>query len=286
MSEPFGYCLNTGTIRGHNLGIVEQVDVAAKAGYGAIEPWIDSIEGYVEAGGSLRDLRRRIADAGLKVPSAIGFAPWIVDSAARRSAGLEQARREMDLVRQIGGTAIAAPPAGAIKRKGLSPYVAAERYRALLEVGREMGVVPIAELWGFSRPLSRLGEVIMVAVESGHPDACILPDVYHIYKGGSDYAGLKLLGPSAIRVFHMNDFPARPPRETITDADRVYPGDGVAPLRQILRDLDAIGFRGWLSLELFNEAYYKQPAPKVAKTGLAKMRSVVRKSLAGRKAGR
>ena len=37
-SEPFIYGLNTGTIRGHELSIVEQVDVTAKAGYRAIEP--------------------------------------------------------------------------------------------------------------------------------------------------------------------------------------------------------------------------------------------------------
>ncbi|MGB2820836.1 MAG: sugar phosphate isomerase/epimerase, partial [Phycisphaerae bacterium] len=61
MDEPFGYCLNTATIRGHGLGIVEQVELAAAAGYGGIEPWIDDIEAYRDAGGSLRDLRKRIA---------------------------------------------------------------------------------------------------------------------------------------------------------------------------------------------------------------------------------
>ena len=59
---------------------------------------------------------------------------------------------------------------------------------------------------------------MFVAIESGHPKACLLPDVYHIYKGGSDFAGLGLLSGSAIQVFHVNDYPADPPRETINDA--------------------------------------------------------------------
>jgi len=286
MDEPFGYCLNTATIRGHRLGIVEQVELAAAAGYGGIEPWIDDIEAYRDAGGSLRDLRRRIADAGLTVAGAVGFAEWIVDNPKRRAAGLEQARRDMDIVRRIGGTHIASPPAGATKRRGLSPLVAAERYRALLEVGERAGVVPVLELWGFSRPLSRLGEVAMVAMETGRRDARVLLDVYHIYKGGSDYAGLTLLRGEALPVLHMNDYPARPPRARITDAHRVYPGDGVAPLRQILRDLRAIGFTGWLSLELFNPAYYAQPAPKVAGRGLSKMKAAVRKALGSGKSRR
>lgn len=279
MSEPFGYCLNTGTIRGHKLGIVQEVELAAAAGYDAIEPWIDEIQSYRQGGGSLRDLRRRIADAGLKVPSAIGFARWLADQRSRRARGLEEARRDMELVRRIGGTGIAAPPAGMIKRKGLSPFVAAERYRALLDVGRRAGVVPILELWGFSTCLSRLGEVAMAAIEAGRDDACLLLDVYHIYKGGSDFAGLKAFPGHAVRVLHMNDYPARPSRRRITDAHRVYPGDGIAPLRQVLRDLHATGFRGWLSLELFNREYYKQPAPKVARTGLAKMKAAVRKAI-------
>ncbi len=35
-----------------------------------------------------------------------------------------------------------------------------------------------------------------------------------------------------------------PPRETIADKNRVYPGDGVAPLGEILRTLFANGFEG------------------------------------------
>ena len=77
----------------------------------------------------------------------------------------------------------------------------------------------------------------MVAIESGHPKACILPDVFHLYKGGSSLEGVRLLAPAAIHVFHVNDYPAQPARDKVTDADRVYPGDGVAPYRTLLRDL-------------------------------------------------
>ena len=69
----------------------------------------------------------------------------------------------------------------------------------------------------------------MVCVEASHPKACLLPDVYHIFKGGSDFGGLALLDDNAIQVFHMNDYPAEPAREQMKDAHRVYPGDGVAP---------------------------------------------------------
>ena len=181
----FIYCLNTATIRGQKLGIVKEIEVASKVGYQAIEPWIDTISDYQKQGGSLSDLKKRIADAGLTVPSAIGFPQWIVNDDSKRAQGLEQARREMDVVAQIGGTRLAAPPAGATDVPGLDLFQAARRYRALLEAGDQIGGVPQLELWGFSKNLNRLGECACVAIDSGHAKACLIVDVYHLYKGGS-----------------------------------------------------------------------------------------------------
>jgi sugar phosphate isomerase/epimerase len=101
--EQFRFGLNTSTIRGQKLSIVEEVDIAAKAGYQALEPWIDELERYAQSGGSLEDLGKRLKDAGITVESAIGFCEWIVDDAERRKKGLESVRRAMELVQKIGG---------------------------------------------------------------------------------------------------------------------------------------------------------------------------------------
>lgn len=276
---PFRYCLNTSTIRGQKLGIEKEIDVAAEAGYDAIEPWVRSVQEYVEAGGKLADLRKRIEDRGLTVESAISFPRWIVDDDAVRAEAVEQVKREMDLLAQIGGQRIAAPPAGATNGPELDLLKAAERYRAILEVGAQIGVVPQVEVWGSSKNLHRLGQSMFVVIESGHPKACLLPDVYHIYKGGSDFTGFKTISSPTIQVFHLNDYPADPPRETIRDGDRVMPGDGIAPLTQILRSLLDNGSKAILSVELFNAVYWKKDPLEVAKTGLAKMKAAVQKAL-------
>jgi sugar phosphate isomerase/epimerase len=276
--RPFRYCLNTATIRGQKLGVVKEIEVAGQAGYDAIEPWIDSINEYVKNGGALSDLKKRINDAGLTVESAIGFPEWIVDDDAQRAKGMERAKREMDIVAQIGGKRMAAPPSGATKEPPkLELLRAAERYRALLEAGEQIGVVPQLELWGFSKNLNRLGECVCVAMESGHRNACVLADVYHLYKGGSELSGIKLLSGNTIQTLHMNDYPADPPREKIDDSFRVYPGDGTAPLTEILRSLHAMGGQKVLSLELFNRKYWSEDALTIAKNGLAKMKAAVAK---------
>jgi len=266
-------------VRGQKRPLSELVEMASRAGYQAIEPWIDEIEQHQKQGGNLRDLGKKIKDLGLVVPSAIGFAEWVVDDRQRREKGLERARRDMEWVKEIGGTRIAAPPAGATQQSNLDLGAAAERYAKLLQVGRQLGIVPQLELWGFSKCLNRLHEVTQVALNTDDSQACILADIYHLHKGGSSLNTVHLLGPAALQVFHMNDYPANPPREKIVDADRVYPGDGICPFGKVLGDLLRGGFQGTLSLELFNPNYYKQDPFEVMKTGLEKMRAVVATAL-------
>ncbi len=273
----FKYCLNTSTIRGQKLGLLGEVELAAKAGYNAIEPWVSVIGDYQKSGGSLKDLNKRINDLGLTVESAIAFSNWIVDDDAKRAKGLEEAKRDMDLVKQIGGKRIAAPPAGAVDGSELALLDVAKRYRALLELGDEMDVVPELEVWGFSKNLHLLGQSVFAMIESGHPKACLLPDVYHVYRGGSDFEGLRLLSASAVHVIHMNDFPGEPSHEKLNDSDRVYPGDGVAPWAWLIPQLHTINPNMVLSLELFSQELWKLPAEQVAKTGLQKMKAVVEK---------
>ena len=270
----FRFCLNTSTIRGQKLGIVKEIEIASQAGYSAIEPWVEAVNAYTKSGGTLADLRKRIADAGLTVEDAIAFSEWIVDDDARRARGLEQARRDMDTVAQIGGKRIAAPPSGATN--GPKPEFArvVERYRALLELGDKMGIIPQFEIWGHSANYNRLGECVWVAMETGHPSACVLADVFHLYKGGSNFSGLRLVGAQTIQMLHMNDYPSDPPRERINDGFRVYPGEGIAPWPQIMRDLRQAAGTKILSLELFSQKYWSEDAMTVAKTGLDKMKAV------------
>lgn len=274
--KPFRFCLNTSTIREQKLPLDQIVDLVADCGYDGIEPWIREIEAYRDSGKSLSDLKKKIEDRGLKVESAIGFAQWIVDDSAQRQKGVEQMKRDMDLLQQIGGTRIAAPPVGAQAADAptIDLFAAAERYATIVRLGRDIGVIPQVEVWGFSKNLSRLGESVFVAIESGEPEACLLPDIYHIYKGGSSIEGLRMLSGVGIPCFHFNDYPATPARPQITDADRVYPGDGVTNWPRVMEILGQIGFNGVVSLELFNREYWKQDPKLVLTTGLQKMKAV------------
>ncbi len=275
VSPELRYCLNTSTIAGHRgkTPLDREIDLIAKAGYSGIEPWMREIQSYRESGGKLSDLKKRLDDHGMKVESAIGFANWIVDDDAKRKKGLEDLKRDMDLVQQIGGTRIAAPPAGGTGEQ-LNLDRVAERYAAALKIGKSLGVTPMVELWGPSATLHRLGELMYVVVESGDPDAALLLDVYHIYRGGSSFNGLGLVDGNAVKVLHMNDYPDIP-REKIGDKDRVYPGDGIAPIPSILKTMIDSGFSGVLSLELFNPTYWEDDIENVLAKGISSMKAAV-----------
>lgn len=271
----FRFALNTATIRGYKLPLADQIELAAHAGYAGIEPWVSDIVKAAESGTPLSDLKQRCRDAGLSVISAIGFAPWAIDDAAARAKGLEQMKRDMDHVAQLGGTHIAASPAGVYQADvSLDLDRAAERYRAVLELGRTQGVIPQLEFWGASANLARVDQCLYVAAHAAHPDACVLADAFHMYRGGSAPAALRLLGRSAAHCFHMNDYPGTPAREALKDADRIWPGDGIAPLAEILKTFVDNRSEVWLSIELFNTTYWQRPAQETARTGLSKMKDV------------
>src|SRR4051812_43267191 len=277
-TEPFGYCLNTSTIRGNNLDIVAVVAAAAKAGFHAIEPWISELDAYTAKGGTLRDLGKRIADAGLTVEDAIAFNSFLDDDETRRAASMEKLKIDMDKVAQIGGHRIAAPPGGS--RTPVTLDNAAKYYREALAMGEKAGVQPLLELWGTHPVLGPLSHGIYVSVAAGRPDASLLLDVFHLYKSGTPFAALRQINGASLHVMHLNDYPQAADSATLNDGNRIYPGDGVAPLHDILRDLRDSGFRGYLSLELFNKEYWTRSADENLKIAMEKIRGTVRSALA------
>lgn len=278
-NEPFGYCLNTSTVRGNNLDFPGVIAAASKAGFQAIEPWITEIDRYTTSGGTLKDLGKRIADAGLTVENAIAFNAFLDDDEARRAASMEKLKADMDKVAQIGGKRIAVPP-GNSRAAAVSLDNAARYYREALEMGEKMGVQPLLELWGTHPVLGPLSHGIYVTVAAGRPDASLLLDLFHLYKSGTPFAALKQINGASLHVMHLNDYPQAADASTLNDSNRIYPGDGVAPLPQIFRDLRDNGFRGYFSLELFNKEYWTKSADDNLKTAMDKIRATVRAALA------
>lgn len=267
--------LNMGTLLGYDLPVEEEIEIAAEAGYDGVELWISRLEQFIRKGGKPADLRKRLEGHGLTFDSAIGFANWLVDDEAARRKGVQQMTREMEMLAEMGCRNIAAPAAG-VSGPLKDVEEAAARYRAILEIGEKTGVRPLLEIWGASPAMRKVSTAAAVALAAGHPSAALLLDAFHMYRGENRFECLHLLNGAAMPIFHINDYPAADSPTQLTDGDRVYPGDGVCPLPEILRTLRNTGFRGGLSLELFNRSYWNSvDARTIARTGLAKTRAVM-----------
>ncbi|MFB9275383.1 sugar phosphate isomerase/epimerase family protein [Cohnella cellulosilytica] len=268
---PFRAALNASTLFPYKLGIREQIRIAAQAGYDGIEIWMKDLQQYAAGGGSAAELRREAADAGIEIANAISFIPWADDDEAVRRQAAAQTDEELALLAELGCPSFAAPPFGDVADASLDEI--AERFAVLAERCRRHGVAPVLEFWGRAPKLNRLSEAVYVAMQSRVPDATLLLDPFHMYTGGSSLADLDFLSADRIGIVHANDYPEQPPRETIGDEDRLFPGDGIAPSGEFARRLDRLGYRGYLSLELFLRGVGGLSAPELARFGLDKMKS-------------
>ena len=279
---PFRFCLNTSTIRGQNPGLLHSIEISARAGYDGMELWVNDIKDYLKQGNSIQSLAKFISAKGIVVENAISFTGWMVDDDTKRKAALAELEEEMKMMAALGCHRIAAPPAGVEKDKPIDFQKAGARYREILALGRKYKVMPQLEFWGASGTLYNFSQALAIAAAANDRDARILPDIYHLFRGGSGFDGLQLVNGKVIEIIHINDYPASKPVNEQTDSDRVYPGDGAAPVKQVLRDLKAMGGTKVLSLELFNKTYWAQDAMLVASTGLQKMKSLVKEISVGK----
>lgn len=267
--SPWPICLDTATIRPASL--LDKIKFAAQAGYDAIEPWEGEINDYEKSGGDLADLGKRIKDAGLFVPSVIGLWNAIPPTREAFDASLVDSRRRMRQAAAIGAQHIQTIPQPARPWREFDPFWAAARYRELLEIGlNDYNINPALVFVEFLEGARTLGQAAQVALDADHPKAKIIPDVFHMHIGGSGFNSLRRLRGDFIAIFQFNDAPPEPPKEKLEDKHRVYPSDGILPLTTCLRDLKEIGYRGCISLELYNPTYWESDLARVAEVGLEK----------------
>lgn len=273
-TSPWPLCLDTATIR--PAALEEKIRIAAKTGFDAIEPWEGELHEYEQKGGSLADLGKRVRDAGLFVPSVIGL--WNAIPATREEfdKSLVDSRRRMRQAAAVGAEHIQVVPQPARPWQEFDPKWAADRYRELLEIGLdEFKINPAMVFVQFLPGCARMGQAAAIAIDADHPRAKIIPDVFHMHITHSGFKGIRHLRGDFFAIFQFNDAPAAPTTDQLKDEHRVFPGDGILPLADILRDLLAIGYAGCISLELYNPEYWKRDLEGVAREGREKTLKII-----------
>jgi 2-keto-myo-inositol isomerase len=85
---------------------------------------------------------------------------------------------------------------------------------------------------------------------------------------------LEELDPGRLFIVHMTDAD-HDDRARLGKPNRIFPGEGVLPLKELIAVLRRIGYRGPYSLELLRPQYWTMDPSFVARRGLESMRSFV-----------
>jgi sugar phosphate isomerase/epimerase len=267
-ASPWPMIMNSATIR--PVPLQEQVRLVAEAGWDGIEPWMNDLEKFEADGGDLKALGREIADRGLRIANVIGLWDGMPEGDEAFAASLPMSRNRMRICADIGSPYVAALPLP--DRENFNLQDGAKRYRELVRIGREeYGVQPIMEFVSVFKSVTRLGQATAIALDADTPHAYVLPDTFHMWKGGGGFSGIARLTGDFIADFHWNDVPAGITPADANDGTRILPGDGILPLTQCLKDLKAIGYARGLSLELFNRELWEKDGKYVCELGLRKM---------------
>ncbi len=89
-------------------------------------------------------------------------------------------------------------------------------------------------------------------------------DTFHFYAGNSTFEAIEKMNPEKLFIFHINDA-ENLPKTDLTDAHRLYPGEGILPIREIKEKFDEIGYDRMVSIEIFRPEYWNEDPFEVAR---------------------
>lgn len=253
---------------------------AADGGGRHVELWLTKLEQHLEAH-PLADTRALLADRGL-VPLAAGYqGGLLLSQGEERKAHFDHLRRRLDLLQALGVSTLvlAADFAPKPEPVGLQRAVVSLAQAAQWAAG--YGVSLALEFRGTDAVCTSLDTAIALVEACGEPNAGVCLDLFHFYKGPSKPDDLLRLTAANLKHVQVCDV-AGVPRELMTDADRVFPGEGDFRLGPVLDRLREIGYAGAVSLELMNPTLWKCKPSQVAELGLTALHRLLESPPAAR----
>jgi 2-keto-myo-inositol isomerase len=243
----------------------QDIAAASAAGFKGLEIWAAKMDAYLETG-SIEGLKALFDQAGLQ-PASINSIEFITfrppdeyESIRARCQELSELAHLLDCDEIV---VVPSPTPESVAWKEIRDE-SVRVLRELAQVAAPYGVQLAFEFLGFSWCSVRtLGQCWEIVQETDRSNVGLVIDTCHFYAGGSELPTIDEVDPHKIHIFHINDVEERP-LDTIEDAHRLLPGEGVIPLDDILTRLKQIGFDGLCSIELFRPEYWERDAGELA----------------------
>lgn len=151
---------------------------------------------------------------------------------------------------------------------------AAASIREAADIAGRHGVRLAMEFNSQCEQLNALGPMREVMALVSHPACGLLLDTYHLGRSGAQPRDLEDVARSEIAYVQYSDVP-RSGLEPGKALDRLPPGKGSVPFKEIFRVIAAKGYTGPMSYEAPNPQAWARPAEEVAREALAATRAVL-----------
>ncbi|MFO0800995.1 MAG: sugar phosphate isomerase/epimerase family protein [Gemmataceae bacterium] len=254
--------------------VADDLAAFAAAGLPAAELWLTKLEKHLETV-SAESTVAFLADQGITLAAAAYQGGLLLSQGEARQAHFEHFRRRLDLCQRFGiptllvAADFAQKPDGPSLGRALVSLTEAARWAA------GFGVTLGLEFRGTDAFLNNLDSALTLVERCGEPNVGVCLDVFHYYKGPSKPEDLERLTAKNVVHVQVCDV-AGVPRELMTDADRVLPGEGDFRLDPIVRRLREIGYAGYVSLELNNPVLWQLPPAQLADAALKSLTRLLR----------
>ncbi|WP_332631395.1 sugar phosphate isomerase/epimerase family protein [Halalkalibacter flavus] len=123
--------------------------------------------------------------------------------------------------------------------------------------------------------INTLDGTFEIVKEANNNRVGLVVDCFHLYAMNSNISLLNEISKEQIFLFHIDDAEDIP-AGVIRDHQRVWTGDGVIDLDRIIKLVQATGFDGPASIELFRPEYWNMKPEECIKEGKAKTELVLK----------
>jgi sugar phosphate isomerase/epimerase len=192
-----------------------------------------------------------------------------------RARAIEDLKWKVELAQQIGADRLVCPSAGAGNYTADDYKKGVDNMREAAEIAKPFGVTLMLEFARTSRFAQCLPTALKLVRECNHPNFRVMMDTWHFWGGTSKFEDLDLLRDGELAHLHFEDVPSEPVRELQQQPNRVYPGEGIVPLRRIVEVLKKKKYAGPASLEMFNPAIQGADPYEVAKRARAAIEPLI-----------
>ncbi|UVF20380.1 sugar phosphate isomerase/epimerase and 4-hydroxyphenylpyruvate domain-containing protein [Microvirga terrae] len=242
----------------------EKIEAIAAARFKGVEIFENDLLSF---NGTPADVRRMVEGHGLETITFQPFRDFEGMPEPQRSKVFARAERKFDVMQELGCdllmvcSNVSPDSLGGIER-------AAADFRELGERAEKRGVRVAFEALSWGRHIHDYRDAWEVVRRADHPAVGLVLDSFHILARGTDLAAIRSIPADKIFLVQMADAP-RLAMDYLSWSRhyRCFPGQGDLLVDEFMLALNATGFNGLLSLEIFNDRFRAGSARSVAVDG-------------------